>query len=285
MNHLRRAVALRLIRVPAESGCHLQAQFQRKRCETLFVSNLQISGLAVKKHIVGIATLLSGEPHLKVVVRHSSIGNVPFQLQPSPTERQNPIVGQSQTHLRNGPGIDAQQLRTAAQRLIFQFHGLLFAANGQHTMQPTHLGKGLLNHHSAAEPLRHGNIYAISQAPSASRISRKRSDERSPQISIALVERAQSITIGVEPQRRLPVRGRSLQLKAIVQVFSWLKFALAVGLPPCLRLCRHRWQEQTKSDKKYHLFHDLTTFFFAYYFIHLHIFFLSPRLRLALVAA
>ena len=99
-----------LMTCPSKFGSHLQPQFQRPRTEAFLAAYLQITGLAVIAHIIGIFGLTVGKIVLPVVISHHAIGYMTLEMEPAAEDGQCPILGQSQTRLRHGTGIDAQRL-------------------------------------------------------------------------------------------------------------------------------------------------------------------------------
>ena len=154
----------------AEGGGHLQSEFHGEGIEAVFLAYLQIAGLAVIEHAVGIALLPGGEIVLPVLVGHLAIGDVALQVHPVVGAGQCPVVGQREPHLRHRAGIDAERLRARAEAVVLQLHGLLLAAHGQCAVQPAGLGIGLLHHHAAREMIRHGHIHPIAHTPAAQRV-------------------------------------------------------------------------------------------------------------------
>ena len=162
---------------------------------------------------------------LPTIVGHLAIGYMTLDAQPSVAERQYPIFGQRQPYLRHRARIDAQRLRAAAQPVIFQFHRLFLAAYGQHTVQPSQFGISLLDNGFARKMVGSGHVQSVANPPSTGRIGGKRAYQTCPHISVAVLQRAQSVFIGIEPQRCLVLRYRSLRLQLIGKPLCQVLFA------------------------------------------------------------
>ena len=148
---------------------------------------------------MGIVALTAGKIMLPVVIGHHAIGDMTLELQPTTTEGQRPILGNSHSHLGNGTRIDAQRLRTTAEPVVLEFQAILFAAHGEHTMQPAHLGVSLLHDGVGAIIDTTHEVEAIAHTPAAGRVCLQRAHHAGTQIAIAAVQRAQTITVGIEP--------------------------------------------------------------------------------------
>ena len=172
---------------------------------------------------------------LPVVVGQLAVGDVSLQPQPSVRERQHPVVCQSQTHLRHGARIDAQRLRSAAQRVVLQLHRLLLAAHGEHSVEPSQLAVCLLHHHAARIVHRHRHVCAVAYSPPSRGVDAQVARHHRSHISVVLIERAQTILVGVEPQRRPALRERALHLHSIPQPSCRTEFPSITGFLPRLR--------------------------------------------------
>ena len=64
----------------AERGGHFEPHFQRKGEESLLIANLQIAGLAVEKHVVGIFLRAVRKLMLPILVGHAAVGDVAFEV-------------------------------------------------------------------------------------------------------------------------------------------------------------------------------------------------------------
>ena len=165
-----------------------------------------------------IAALLACKLALPLVVGLHAIGHMTLDAEPALGERQHPVVGQGNTGLRDGTGIDAEGLRTGTQFLVFQLHGVFLATDGQHTLQPAHLGEGLLDDQRTGETLGHGDIKAIADIPVAVGTCEERTQGSSPHIAVGRLQRTQSVTVGIQPQwGMVAMRQRGLHLHLVVQ--------------------------------------------------------------------
>ena len=201
-------------------GSHLETNLHRQREETLGIANHQITRLRVKEGSIGVFLRAIRKIVLPVLVGGLTISHMTFQPQPTIGEGQHPILGQRQAHLRHRSGIDAQQLRTAAQLIVFQLHGKFLCTHRQHTMQPTHLTKRLLHHQPTGVVMGNGHIQTIAEAPVAQRVLCQGANQTPTQIAIRALQRTQSVFVGIQPERRLAIRQRGLCLQLIFQSFQ-----------------------------------------------------------------
>ena len=201
-------------------GSHLETNLHRQREETLGITNHQIAGLRMIEGSIGVFLRATRELVLPVLVGGFSVGHMTFQPQPTISEGQHPILRQRQTHLRHGPRVDAQRLRTAAQLVVLQLHGKLLGTHRQHTMQPTHLTKRLLHHQPTGVVMGNGHIQSIAEAPMAQRVLGQGANQTPTQIAIRALQRTQSVLVGIQPERRLTIRQRGLCLQLIFQSFQ-----------------------------------------------------------------
>ena len=135
-------------------------------------------------------------------------------------KRKGPILRQCQANLRNRTGIDTQSLATTTQSLILQFHRILLGTDTQHTMQPASFHKSLLNHHITRIMNRCCYIQTISDAPTTGRICTQRTDDTTTEIPIILLQRTESMLIGIEPKRSLTLGERTLHLHFVMNVLA-----------------------------------------------------------------
>ena len=212
--------------------------------------------------MVGVSALPACEAGLPVVVGKHAVGHVSLDMEPSAQEGQGVIAWQGQPHLWHRTGVDAQGLCARAQPLVLQFHVILLGTHGEHAMQPTPLDEGLLHNDLAGIVDRYGNIYTIAHAPSAGRVVAERTDDLPAHIAIALVERRESILVGIEPQRRGAMRQRPLGLHPIGDLATQVEPArVGIVLPGILcRGLRHLQEqraEQCPLFRAYIIYHDL----------------------------
>ena len=189
----------------AKLGSHLQTEFEGEREEALGIANHQVTGLRVEECAVGVLLLLLREVVLPVLVGGLSVGHVALQSEPAVGEGQHPVVGQRQAHLRHGPRVDAQRLRTAAQLVVLQLHRELLGTHRQHAVQPAQFAIGLLHDEAAGVVVSHGHVESIAHAPMAQRVLGQRSLQASAQIAVGALQRAQSVLVGIQPERCLTV--------------------------------------------------------------------------------
>ena len=212
---LHGAGGVRRIDCSTKEGNHLEAEFQRPGTETLLVSYFQISGFRVVQHLVGIPVLAVGEIGLPVAVGENAEGKMAFKMEPAARERHRPVIGKGQTHLRNGSGIDAIGLRATAQEGILELHGLLLGTDGEGSVKPTALNISLLENNLACIIDGNGNIDSIAEAEFASVVDREGAENAATDVTVGLVEGAESILIGIEPQWGSAVRHTALNLNTI----------------------------------------------------------------------
>ena len=233
------------VSVTTKLGAHLQAKLQRPGAEALLAAYLQVAGLAVIEHPVGVFFPQAGDIVLPPLVCHYAISDMTFQVKPSAQGGDCPILRQGQPHLRNGTGIDAQSLAATAEAGVFQLHGIFLAAHGEHAMQPTHLGKGLLHNDITGVMERDYQVYAIAYAPTMGGIHGQRTLHCRPQIAVGLLQTAKPILIGVEPQGRAVMGERGLRLQAVAEpMIQPLRLLARVLLPGILRPRREGLQPQ-----------------------------------------
>lgn len=206
------------VSVTTKLGAHLQAKLQRPGAEALLAADLEITGLAVIKHPIGILVLpATGKFPLPPLVCHYAISDMSFQVKPSAQGGDCPIFRQGQPHLRNGTGIDAQSLAATAEAGVFQLHGIFLTAHGKNAMQPTHLGKGLLHNDITGVMERGYQVYAIAYAPTMGGVHGQRTLHCRPQIAVGLLQAAKPILIGVEPKGRVVLGEGGLRFHPIAK--------------------------------------------------------------------
>ena len=193
---------------------------------------------------LGIGSNQIREIFLPLVVGRFSVGDVTFYPQPIVENRQHPVVGQSDSDLRNGTRIDAERLRTATQRVVFQLHRIFLRTHRQHTVQPAHFAVSLLNDHLARVVVGQGDVESIADAPASQRIGFEWSLDGSAQVSVRAFQRTQSEFVRVEPQRCLSVGSRNLCLDLVFQSVEQVVCFVA------LLLCPQRKRRQNHEAKR-----------------------------------
>ena len=203
------------------------------------------------EHAVGILRLLLGEIMLPVVIGHLAIGDVTLDGEPVVCEGKRPVLRQRQAHLRHRTGVDTQGLATAAQGLVLQFQGILLGANAQHAMEPTSLHEGLLHHHMTGVMERHSHIHPIADAPPAGGIGIERTNRATTEITIGLLQRTESVLVGIEPERSLALGERALHLHVVMYVLAEVELArFGTFLPSILgRRCERQRQQEGKEHR------------------------------------
>ena len=148
----------------------------------------------------GIFVVLTGKVLLPAIVSRLAIGDMTFQRQPVLRMGNGPVVRQGKSHLRHRTGIDTKGLRTGTQFLVLQLHRLFLGTHGQRTFQPSHLSKSLMHNQFTCESCGHGDVEPIADAPLTTSIKRQRPSYGTTQITIRILQRAQPIPVGIEPQ-------------------------------------------------------------------------------------
>ena len=173
---------------------------------------------------VGIFRLFLREVVLPVLVGGLSIGHMTFQPDPAFGEWHHPIVGQRQTHLRHGTGIDAQRLRTTAQLVVLQLHRELLGTHGQHAVQPAQFAVGLLHDDTAGIVEWHCHVNAVADAPMTNGVHLQGPLNGSPNVAIGTLQRAQTMLIGIEPQWSLAVGNGDLCFGLVLESLQGFQF-------------------------------------------------------------
>ena len=156
-------------------------------------------------------------------------------------KRKGPVLRQCQANLRNRTGINTQSLATTTQSLILQFHRILLGTDTQHTMQPASFHKSLLNYYITRIMNRCCHIQAISDAPATGRICTQRTDDTTTEIPIILLQRTESMLIGIEPKRSLTLGEGPLHLYIVMNVLAQVQFTrIYILLPKILGRNRER---------------------------------------------
>ena len=128
----------------------------------------------------------------------------------------------------------------------------MLAAHGEHTVQPAHLSKGLLDDEMARVVERDGHVEAVAYGPTTGGIGRKRAFEPCSEVAVRLVERTQTVLVGVQPQGCCAVADADLCLCLVAKI---------VGQTLGCRALRHRLHgcecRQKEDERCFFLHADL----------------------------
>ena len=134
-------------------------------------------------------------------------------------EGHGPVVFERKAHLRHGARIDAQCLAAAAQPTVLQIHVALLAAHRQCAAEPSALHIGLLYDEVARVVHGYGDVGAESPVSPRGLVVRvvwgDAARDGSPGVAVALLQRTESVFVGVKPERRLAVGAGALCLEHV----------------------------------------------------------------------
>ena len=153
------------------------------------------------EHVFGIFMLLIGKILLPFIIGSLSVGDMAFESEPFLCMRDDPIVRQGKPYLRNRTGVDAEGLRARAQFLILQFHGIFLGTDSQRSLEPACLHKSLLHNKFTGESCGHCHVETIADAPFPAIVERQRTFDGTTQITIRILQRTETVFVGMEPQR------------------------------------------------------------------------------------
>ena len=163
-----------------------------------------------------IFMLLIGKVLLPFIVGSLAVGDMAFESEPFLRMRDDPIVWQGESYLRNRTGVDAEGLRARAQFLILQFHGIFLGTDSQRSLEPASLHKSLLHNKFTGESCGHCHVEAIADAPFPAIVERQRTFDGTTQITIRILQRTETVFVGMEPQRvMVATRDGTLKLCSI----------------------------------------------------------------------